>query len=613
LANAVAAREQALQQLTASLEQQVEARTAELCREAEERARLQARIIAAQNAALAELATPLVPISDDGLPMPLIGALDDQRVVHILSTLLHGVERARVAILDIPGVPVVDTHVARVLIDAAPSSRLLGARAVLTGIRPEVAQALIGLGVDLGGLVTRSTLQSGIAFALGRCEGPFSGDASSSRRPAIFPTLCYNPSGGARAALPSNRAHIHRPPDTRRPPATMRDVIVIGAGPAGATVARELAAAGLDVLLLDRAVFPRDKTCGDGLTPRALHLLARSGVLSAVEGGRAQIRRVALTAPDGTPLRIDMPAIPGWPDRLLIVPRLELDALLCERACAAGATLLAPVRARLLRRLPTHVEVEADRDGRAETFLARLAVVATGASHGLLLDSGLLAWPPRVVLAARAYVEDAAGLDAEMVHLRFDGVPLPGYAWIFPLSATSANIGLGYTARGPGLRRFGRRPTPRAALDAYFARPAMREVLAGARRSGPVKGFPIRADFLHSPTVFDRVLLAGEAAGLVNPMTGDGIDFALESGMLAAGRIAACFAAGDFSRAALAPYDTALRARFTALFRLCGLLQRTAVSSALALNLLTRAAARRPDLKDGLVRRVLGPPAAAIG
>jgi anti-anti-sigma regulatory factor/HAMP domain-containing protein len=170
MADAVAAREQALQQLTASLEQQVEARTAELRREAEERARLQARIIAAQNAALAELATPLVPISDDVVVMPLIGALDDQRAAHVLTTLLHGVERtrARVAILDITGVPVVDTHVARVLIDAAQSIRLLGARAVLTGIRPEVAQALIGLGVDLGGLVTRSTLQQGIAFALGR-------------------------------------------------------------------------------------------------------------------------------------------------------------------------------------------------------------------------------------------------------------------------------------------------------------------------------------------------------------------------------------------------------------------------------------------------------------
>ena len=142
-------------------------------RAAEEHARLQERIIQAQAATLAELSTPLIPISDHVVVMPLIGAIDSDRARQVLETLLHGIERshARVAILDITGVPLVDTQVAKSLIVAAQAVRLLGARIVLTGIRPEVAQTLVGLGVDLGDIVTHSTLQSGIAYATnGRSE-----------------------------------------------------------------------------------------------------------------------------------------------------------------------------------------------------------------------------------------------------------------------------------------------------------------------------------------------------------------------------------------------------------------------------------------------------------
>jgi PAS domain S-box-containing protein len=132
-----------------------------------ERVQLQEQIIGAQAAALAELSTPLIPISDEVLAMPLIGAIDTQRAQQVLDALLSGIERsrARIAILDITGVPVVDTQVAKTLLIAARGVRLLGAEIVLTGIRPEVAQTLVGLGIDLGGIVTHSTLQRGIAYA----------------------------------------------------------------------------------------------------------------------------------------------------------------------------------------------------------------------------------------------------------------------------------------------------------------------------------------------------------------------------------------------------------------------------------------------------------------
>jgi rsbT co-antagonist protein RsbR len=130
----------------------------------------QQQIIQLQAAALHELFTPMIPISDDVVAMPLVGAVDTRRAQQVIEALLQGVaaSRARIVILDITGVPLVDTQVANALLHAAQSVRLLGAQVLLTGIRPEVAQTLVGLGVDLGALVTRATLQDGITYAMRR-------------------------------------------------------------------------------------------------------------------------------------------------------------------------------------------------------------------------------------------------------------------------------------------------------------------------------------------------------------------------------------------------------------------------------------------------------------
>ncbi len=130
--------------------------------------RAQAQLLTAQAAMLAELSTPLIPITDAVMVMPLIGSIDATRADRILEALLEGVSRSgtKIAIVDITGVTVVDTHVAAALVRAAGAVKLLGAQVLLTGIRAEVAQALIGLGTDLRGLVTRGSLQSGIAYAL---------------------------------------------------------------------------------------------------------------------------------------------------------------------------------------------------------------------------------------------------------------------------------------------------------------------------------------------------------------------------------------------------------------------------------------------------------------
>lgn len=135
-----------------------------------EQARRQEEIIQAQAQAIEALSTPLIPITDEILVMPLVGVVDPVRARQVLESLLSGLaaSRGKLAILDITGVPTLDTTVAGALIQAAHAVRLLGAEVIVTGIRPEVAQTLVAAGVDLGRVVTRGTLQSAIQHALGR-------------------------------------------------------------------------------------------------------------------------------------------------------------------------------------------------------------------------------------------------------------------------------------------------------------------------------------------------------------------------------------------------------------------------------------------------------------
>jgi rsbT co-antagonist protein RsbR len=141
--------------------------TARKRHELEERQQ-QEEIIQQQQAALAELSTPLLAISETTVVMPLVGTVDSRRVQQIMESLLSGVaaSRARIVILDITGVAIVDTQVANAFVRASQAVNLLGCQAVLTGIRPEVAQTLVGLGVDLRSIITRGTLRDGIAYAL---------------------------------------------------------------------------------------------------------------------------------------------------------------------------------------------------------------------------------------------------------------------------------------------------------------------------------------------------------------------------------------------------------------------------------------------------------------
>lgn len=374
------------------------------------------------------------------------------------------------------------------------------------------------------------------------------------------------------------------------------DVVVVGAGPGGSAAAYALAARGVDVVLLDRAVFPREKVCGDGLTPRAVAALNAMDVLERLRPAAQPISDVEVVAPDGGGVRTAVP-----PPAMLVVPRVHLDDAIRARAVEAGASFEGGVDVRDIAREGGRVAVQATRAGRPVTYRARLAIVATGASITLPRRLGALPRPPAMMLAARTYV--ARDGTAPRIEIRFAGVPLPGYGWIFPISASAANAGVGFFVRsGRGT------PTARAACE-RFLQAAHARILDGGRGAGGIRSYPLRVDFPASAVRADGVLFAGEAAGLVNPLTGEGIDYALESGGIAAEYAAAFLAGADHSprgfAAAASRYERALRRRFERLFAVCRMLRDVSARPAV-LNRLVRIAGRRDDLASGLVDIALG-------
>jgi flavin-dependent dehydrogenase len=302
------------------------------------------------------------------------------------------------------------------------------------------------------------------------------------------------------------------------------------------------------------------------------------GILDQVARHGFPIGGYQVRAPNGTTTTARITSQPA----ALVVPRLTLDDLILKAAIASGARFRGGVTINDLETSASGVTLR----GAGEAIQARVAVLATGAATGLLNRSGILRHQPKVMLAARAYFEDVAAGEADNFQLRFDGVPLPGYGWVFPVGKGVANVGVGFLPRR-------RRRVAREVFDDFVRRAPI-----SGRQAGPVRGFPIRVDFLNSPTYGERVLLVGEAAGLVNPLTGEGIDYALESGLIAAQHLER----GTFDGPA---YHRALHERFGKVFRFSAQVRDWYCVPPL-LNVLVPLANRQPELRQLLASIVLG-------
>ena len=226
----------------------------------------------------------------------------------------------------------------------------------------------------------------------------------------------------------------------------IHDVVIVGAGPGGSAAAHYLAQEGLDVLLLDKTEFPRDKTCGDGLTPRALWVLKDMGIYDQVADFAYRINGMELHGSKGNVMVASVPESGLYPNHLLIAPRLQLDEIILQRALESGAVYQSGVRVRGVNQYEDYAEVLAINQGTEVKIKGSIIILAVGANFSLLSKMGIINKQPSLILGARGYFEGLEGL-SDRVEAHFADVPLPGYGWVFPISETAANIGIGFWSR----------------------------------------------------------------------------------------------------------------------------------------------------------------------
>lgn len=324
------------------------------------------------------------------------------------------------------------------------------------------------------------------------------------------------------------------------------DVIVVGAGPAGATAAFHLAQAGVDVLLVEKASFPRDKVCGDGLTPRAVKQLIGMGIDTDAPGW-ARNKGLRIVGA-GHRLELPWPDLASYPPYGMVRTRMDFDEILARHAEKSGA--------RLMERTTVTGPVLDERTGRVTGVTARpvddrgrragddleltapVVIACDGVSARLAIALGLQRREDRPMgVAVRAYYTTPRHDDEWMESWLelWDGEPgesslLPGYGWIFGLGDGTANVGLGILNTSKAFQHVDYKDVLRRWLDHTPADWGFRE----ENLVGRIGSAALPMGFNRKPHYTRGVLLAGDSGGMVNPFNGEGIDYAMESGHIAA-------------------------------------------------------------------------------
>ncbi|HZD64912.1 MAG TPA: geranylgeranyl reductase family protein [Acidimicrobiales bacterium] len=352
-------------------------------------------------------------------------------------------------------------------------------------------------------------------------------------------------------------------------PGPRYDVLVIGAGPGGSSCAYWLAQAGWDVCVVERKRFPREKTCGDGLTPRAVRQLQDMGLGPALEHHHRYegLRAVA----GGRTLELSWPHHPDYPPYGYVVTRADLDALVAERAAGAGATVLQGVEASAPLLDDGAVTGAAlrptGRNGDApEEVRARYVVVADGANSRVGRALGVARerrWP--MGLAIRGYYRSPGSEEPWIeshLDVRADGSVLPGYGWVFPLGDGRVNVGVGLLSTSARWKHVN---TTRL-MEAFVAGAPERWGLSEATSCGPPTGGKLPMGLAVRPHVGRTHLVVGDAGGSINPFNGEGIAYAYETGRMGAFAIGRALAADDPS--ALGDYERRLEEAYGLYYRM---------------------------------------------
>jgi geranylgeranyl reductase family protein len=325
------------------------------------------------------------------------------------------------------------------------------------------------------------------------------------------------------------------------------DVLVVGGGPAGSAAAYWLAERGHRVLVVEKKTFPREKTCGDGLTPRAVKQLVDMG-LGDWLGGHQRMDGLRSIA-HGVTLELAWPDHPEFPPYGYVVRRRELDAAVAERADGAGATVwtgaeaVAPIvedgvvrGARVLRKAT----------GTTEDVRARYLLVCDGSNSrfGRALGTARDRSYP-LGMAVRGYfrspIHDEPWIESHLDIRDRHGQSLPGYAWIFPVGDGTVNVGVGLLSTFAGWKDI----NTSHLMEAFCDTAPKRWGISADSACGPPTGGKLPTGFSVKPAVGPTWLSAGDALGSVNPFNGEGISLAYETGRIAADVLDQALATGD--------------------------------------------------------------------
>ena len=360
--------------------------------------------------------------------------------------------------------------------------------------------------------------------------------------------------------------------DTHKPLAESYDAIIVGGGPGGSATAIAMAQRGLHVLMIEKDEYPREKVCGDGLTPRSVRMLRR---LKVDTQDWAKQRGLRVYAGKVQGLELLWPDLREIPSYSLVARRDEFDDVLAGHAVAAGAQVLTGAKVDSLLSVPEADELCSGvvlADGREAR--AKVVVLAEGNTSRLANKAGFERIESRPMgVAVRAYyrtTREPQDFMESWLEL-WDGVPgesnlLPGYGWLFDLGDGTVNIGLGMLSTSKG---FGKTDY-REQLRKWVASMPEEWGISEESRISPIRGAALPMAH-HRRLSRGGLIIVGDAAGMVSPFNGEGISYAMEAGEFAAEAVAEAYRRGidtAYGMAALAGYEKTVKQAWGGYFRL---------------------------------------------
>lgn len=333
-------------------------------------------------------------------------------------------------------------------------------------------------------------------------------------------------------------------------PAIDTDVLIAGAGPAGASLALHLRRLGYSVILIEAEQFPRDKICGDFVGPVALKELDGLGI--GDQFGKANIIDRSAVFLNGKQLiEQNFPATVGLPAFGKVIPRMELDEKIFLAAQSSGAHTIENCRLQHYTVYPNHVFAECKKGNNTHHILAKLIVGADGsASTVARIMRGSKHPDESKIMAVRAYYTDTLG-PVNRADLYFTENSFPGYYWLFPVGTNTANVGVGMVMETlPKSDKHLKEMLEELIVNDASLNSRMKE----ARIIGKIGAWPLTTFDPELEYVGDRVILIGDAGGLINSLNGEGIQYALLSGRWASETIHVAFQANDLGKQSLSDF-----------------------------------------------------------